>query len=202
MKARSRSMLLLAAVLMLVLSACGRNMHDQPYVQAYESSQFFADGAGMRVPPADTVSREFGNIDPAFRTGSNPDGSLVGELPVALTPALLQRGQERYDIYCAVCHDYDGGGTGMAVRRGFPAPNSLHAPHLQTVPLGYFVQVITNGFGRMYPYDSRVPAGDRWAIAAYIKALQLSQNATVDDLPEDLVLEPVLPETAEARGDN
>lgn len=199
---RSRSLFLLAGVLMLVLTACGRNMHDQPYVQAYEASQFFPDGSGMRVPPANTVSREYGNIDPAFRTGVNPDGSLVDELPVELTPALLQRGQERYDIYCAVCHDYDGSGTGMAVRRGFPAPNSLHASHLQAVPLGYFVQVITNGFGRMYPYDSRVPAGDRWAIAAYIKALQLSQNATVDDLPEDLALEAVLPETAEARGDN
>ncbi len=200
---RPATLLLLAAALVLVLAACGRNMSDQPRLGTYEASQFFADGSASQVPPANTVSREFGNIDPAFLTGVNPDGSLVSELPVELSGSLLQRGRERYDIYCAVCHNYDGGGAGMAVIRGFPNPSSLHAPHLQDVPLGYFVQVITNGFGAMYPYASRVPAGDRWAIAAYIQALQLSQNATADDLPEDLGdLEGAEPELLSAGGDN
>lgn len=185
MKRRS-TLLLLAVSLVLLLAACGRNMAEQPRYGAYDATPYFADGSSSQVPPANTVSREFGNIDPAFLTGVNPDGSLVSELPVELTASLLQRGRERYDIYCSVCHNYDGGGAGMAVVRGFPNPNSLHAPHLQDVPLGYFVQVITNGFGAMYPYASRVPAGDRWAIAAYIRALQLSQNATADDLPADI----------------
>lgn len=200
-RTRRPGLLLLAMALVLVLSACGRNMHDTPATKAYDASQFFEDGAGMRTPPANTVSREFGNIDQGFLTGINTDGSIVSELPVELTPALLQRGQERYDIFCAVCHNYDGTGAGMAVQRGFPAPGSLHAPHLQAVPLGYFVQVITNGFGRMYAYDSRVPPGDRWAITAYIKALQLSQNASADDLPADLVLESPVPEAAAGGGD-
>ena len=183
---------------MLVLTACGRNMHDQPYVQAYEASQFFPDGSGMRVPPANTVSREYGNIDPAFRTGVNPDGSLVDELPVELTPALLQRGQERYDIYCAPCHNYNGDGRGSVVRRGFPQPASfVHEPRLLTAPVGYFYNAITNGFGRMFPYASRVAPEDRWAISAYVKALQLSQNADPSDIPEGA--EVTLPNTEAAR---
>lgn len=183
---RPLKLLLVAASLVLLLAACGRNMAEQASYGAYDASHFFADGSASQTPPANTVSREFGNIDPAFLSGVNTDGSLVAELPVELTGALLQRGRERYDIFCSACHNYDGGGSGMAVIRGFPNPSSLHADHLQDVPIGYFVQVITNGFGAMYPYASRVPAGDRWAIAAYIRALQLSQNATADDLPEDL----------------
>lgn len=192
----------LALGLVLVLAACGRNMTEQPNLRAYEATPFFADGSSMQVPPENTVSREFGNIDQGFLTGVNADGSLVAELPVELTASLLQRGQQRYDIYCAVCHNYDGDGLGMAVQRGFPQPSSLHASHLQAVPIGYFVQVMTNGFGRMYSYASRVPAGDRWAIAAYIKALQLSQNASEADLPEDMVLEQPDPQTSVAGGDN
>ena len=200
---RPSILLLLAAALVLVLSACGRNMAEQPRYGAWDANPFFADGSASQVPPANTVSREFGNIDPSFLTGVNSDGSLVADLPVDLSASLLQRGRERYDIYCAVCHNFDGGGAGMAVIRGFPNPSSLHADHLQDVPLGYFVQVITNGFGAMYPYASRVPAGDRWAIAAYIRALQLSQNATADDLPEDLGdLEGFSLELLSAGGDN
>jgi len=178
---RLRTLFLLGAAFVLVLSACGRNMERQPNLRAYEATPFFEDGSANQTPPDNTVSRQSGNTDPGYLTGINADGTLA-DLPIPLTDSLLQRGQERYDIYCAVCHDYDGSGTGMAVIRGFPAPPSLSASHLQTVPLGYFVQVITNGFGRMYSYASRVPAGDRWAIAAYIKALQLSQNPEAEDL--------------------
>lgn len=201
---RTLRILFAAATLVLLLAACGRNMAEQPRYGAYDANPYFADGSGSQTPPANTVSREFGNISPSFLTGVNQDGSLVAELPVELTASLLQRGRERYDIFCSVCHNYDGGGGGMAVIRGFPNPSSLHAPHLQDVPLGYFVQVITNGFGAMYPYASRVPAGDRWAIAAYIRALQLSQNATADDLPEDLgeLLEDGTPPQLSLGGDN
>lgn len=176
-----KTLFLLGAALTLILSACGRNMEYQPNLRAYEATPFFQDGAVNQLPPENTVSREFGNTDPSFLTGLGSDGTLA-DLPVPATAALMQRGQERYDIFCSVCHGLDGHGTGMAVIRGFPQPPSLHASHLQTVPLGYFVQVITNGFGTMYPYASRVPAADRWAIAAYIKALQLSQNPQPEDL--------------------
>lgn len=201
MTRRGPRLLLLATGLLFVLAACGRNMHEQPNIRAYEATPFFSDGAGMQLPPDNTVSREFGNLSPAFLTGTNPDGSLVSELPVELTPALLERGQQRFNIYCAACHNYDGNGNGIVVQRGFPAPSSLHASHLQDVPIGYFVQTITNGFGMMYSYASRVPPGDRWAIAAYIRALQLSQNAAPEDLPADLSLDAPPGAEAAAGGD-
>lgn len=197
MNRRTRTLFIIGSALVLLLTACGRNMERQPNLRAYEATPYFADGSVNQTPPENTVSREFGNIDQGFLTGLNTDGTLA-DLPVDLTDSLLERGRERYDIYCAVCHDFDGSGTGMAVIRGFPQPPSLHASHLQTVPLGYFVQVITNGFGSMYPYASRVPAADRWAIAAYIKALQLSQNPDAEDLAAAAARNP----QADAGGEN
>ncbi len=177
----------LAAGLALLLTACGNNMVDQPKLQALEDSPYFA-GGGARPLVEGTVSREVGAIDPAFFTGQQ-DGALATELPIELTVELLQRGQQRYDIYCAVCHGYTGAGDGMIVTRGFPAPTSFHAERLLAQPVGYFFNAATNGFGRMYPYASRIPAEDRWAISAYVKALQLSQNATQDDVPAAILLE-------------
>ncbi|MDZ7707971.1 MAG: cytochrome c [Trueperaceae bacterium] len=172
--------------LALVLSACGRNMYDQPKAQAYEASPFFADGTSSRPLPEGTVSRERGAIDPVYLTGQGPDG-LVAELPIELDAELLLRGQERYDIFCSACHNYNGDGRGMIVQKGFPQPTSFHDQRLLDAPVGYVFNAITNGFGRMYSYASRVPVEDRWAIAAYVKALQLSQNATVDDIPPDVL---------------
>jgi mono/diheme cytochrome c family protein len=169
--------------LAVVLGACGRNMADQPSVRAQQPSPFFADGVGGRPLIAGTVSRERGGIDPAFFSGQDADG-LMTELPFELTLAVVQRGKERYDVYCAVCHGYTGEGDGMIVQRGFPQPASFQQQRLLDAPVGYYVSAITNGFGRMFPYASRIPAEDRWAIAAYVKALQLSQNATMDDVPE------------------
>ena len=177
-------LLLLAAT--LLLSACGRNMYDQPKAEVFEASPFFSDGAAARPLPEGTVSRERGAVDPVFFTGQQ-DGALVSELPVELTPELLVRGQERYNIYCAACHNYNGNGRGMVVQKGFPQPTSFHDQRLLDADVGYFFTTITNGFGRMYSYASRVPVEDRWAIAAYVKALQLSQNATVDDIPADVL---------------
>ena len=181
-----RAATLLAIV--LLLSACGNNMADQPAVRPLQGSEFFADGSGMRPPLEGTVSRRAGAVDPVFTTGQNASG-LLTELPVALTLELLQRGQERYDIFCAVCHGHTGDGDGMVVTRGFPAPASFHEQRLLDASVGYYFNAMTNGFGRMYSYASRIPAEDRWAIAGYVKALQLSQNATLDDVPASVRLE-------------
>lgn len=178
----------LALVAVLLLSACGRNMADGPRLEAFEATPFFADGAAMQPLPEGTISRDRGGIDPVYFTGQGDDG-LVAELPIELTGDLLRRGQERYNIFCSPCHDYDGRGTGMVVQNGFPQPSSFQVQRLLDAPVGYYYNVVTNGFGRMYPYDSRIPVEDRWAIAAYVKALQLSQNATVDDVPADILEE-------------
>jgi cytochrome c553 len=182
----TRAVALLATV--LLLSACGNNMADQPALRPLQGSDFFADGSGMRPPLEGTVSRRAGAVDPVFSTGQDASG-LVTELPVALTLELLQRGQERYDIFCAVCHGHTGHGDGMIVTRGFPAPASFHDQRLLDASVGYYFSAMTNGFGRMYSYASRIPAEDRWAIAGYVKALQLSQNATLDDVPASVRLE-------------
>jgi len=173
----------MSALLMVLLSSCGRNMFDQPKAQPFDASPYFADGASMRTLVPNTVSREFGALDPVYLTGMDANGMLT-ELPIELSLELLHRGQERFDIYCSPCHNYNGDGTGATVRRGFPQPVSFTATdRLLDAPVGYFYSAITNGFGRMYSYASRIAVEDRWAISAYIKALQLSQNAAADDIP-------------------
>lgn len=184
--ARTLVRVVLLAGLTLLLAACGRNMADQPKAETYEASPFFADGASSRPLPEGAVSRERGGLDPAYLSGQDDDGPLT-ELPIELTTDLLLRGQERYNIYCAPCHNYDGGGDGMVVQKGFVQPTSFHEQRLLDAPVGYYYNAITNGFGRMYSYASRIPVEDRWAIAGYVKALQLSQNATLDDVPDDVV---------------
>ncbi|MDZ7801574.1 MAG: cytochrome c [Trueperaceae bacterium] len=176
--------------LVLTLTACGRNMYDNPRADTFERSAFFEDGAAARPLPGGTISRERGGLDPVYLTGQDDQGA-VSELPVEVSADLLRRGQERYNIYCAPCHGYSGEGDGMIVQRGFPQPTSFHEQRLLDAPVGYYFNAITNGFGRMYSYASRVPVEDRWAIAGYVKALQLSQNATLDDVPND-VLDTVL----------
>lgn len=194
---RRAGILLVALIGVLLLSACGRNMYDQPRADAFESSQFFADGSAMRPLPTGTVSREFGALEPAYLTGMDSNGMLT-ELPLELTTDLLLRGQERFDIYCSPCHNYNGDGMGAVVERGFPQPASLTTTErLLDAPVGYYYNAITNGFGRMYSYASRVPVHDRWAISAYVKALQLSQNAGVADVPADILSGLTLPEAAQ-----
>ena len=188
---RRRTVKLLAALTlgMLVLTSCGRNMFDQARVDAFEASPFFADGSAMRPIPEGTVSRERGALQPSYLTGLGPTGFLA-ELPIELTTDVLLRGQERFDIYCAPCHNYNGDGAGMIVQRGFPQPASfVTEQRLLDSPVGYYYNAITNGFGRMYSYASRIKPEDRWAIAAYIKALQLSQNAQISDVPADILSE-------------
>jgi mono/diheme cytochrome c family protein len=149
-------------------------MAEMPRYEAYEASPLFADGAAARPRVTGTVSRE---DDRAPR----PD-----RMPYAVDAALLERGRERYGIFCAPCHSVAGDGDGIVVRRGFPAPPSFHQDALRTAPDAHFYDVITNGYGAMYPYADRVPAADRWAIVAYVRVLQLSRHAEVAALPEPL----------------
>ncbi len=167
-------------VLCLALCACRRGMVDQPHLKPLAEDNFFANGSGSRPIPPHTVARGHLDEDDAFFTGKI-NGQLVTEFPTPVTSDLLSRGRERFDIYCAVCHSRIGDGDGMIVQRGFPRPPSLHEQRLRDAPIGHFFNVMTNGYGVMYSYAARVAPADRWAIAAYIRALQLSQHATAAD---------------------
>jgi hypothetical protein len=160
-------------------------MADQPRHDPLEASAFFADGRASRDLVPGTVARGQAHLDGPLYTG-RVGGDEVSELPLPLTPALLARGRERYNIYCAPCHDQVGTGHGMIVQRGFPHAPSLHIPRLRQAPIGHFFVVMTGGYGAMPNYDYLVPVHDRWAIAAYIRALQLSQYAPVAALPAEV----------------
>ncbi|MDQ3855154.1 MAG: cytochrome c [Chloroflexota bacterium] len=166
----------------LVLSACAGNHRNQPYYQPGKESKLFADGKAMQEPPEDTVSRGRLDEDPFLYTGM-VNGKLARGFPFPITKQVLDRGQERFEISCVPCHGETGNGDGMIVRRGFPPPPSYHIDRLRTVEEGHFFDVITNGFGAMPAYGYQVAPRDRWAIIAYIRALQLSQNASVNDVP-------------------
>ena len=165
-----------------MLAACHRDMYEQPSKRPLEPSPLFPDRASARPLEPGTVSREDAPDLDAAETGLQ-DGRLVLDVPVPITPQLLARGQEQFGIYCAVCHGADGYGQGMIVQRGFPPPPSFHTDRLRQAPAGHFFDVMTRGYGVMYPYASRVAPADRWAITAYIRTLQLSQNAPASALP-------------------
>ena len=169
--------------LAMLLSGCRLDMHLQPKYLPYAATDFFADGRSERQPVPGTVARGQLRVDELFYTGRE-NGVVVDKFPFPITRADLERGRERYDIYCTPCHDYTGSGRGMIVQRGFPQPPSYHIQRLREAPVGHFFEVITNGFGAMYSYAARVEPADRWRIAAYIRVLQLSQNAKIDDVPE------------------
>lgn len=198
---RNRTLSCLAICVFAVFAAgCGVrfDMQDQPRYKAYKKSDFFIDGRAMRDLPEGTVARGLLKDNKAFYTGKidNPDPNaqaqsttdasgntivttfpnVIDEFPVPVTKALIDRGQERYNIYCIVCHGAVGAGDGMIVRRGFVKPPTYHDDRLRNAPVGHFFDVITNGFGRMNSYAHMIPAGDRWAIVAYIRTLQASQN--------------------------
>ncbi|WP_395747396.1 c-type cytochrome [Prosthecobacter sp.] len=173
-----------ALLLLLFLAACKPQMGEQAKHEAYTPSDFFADGAAMRPLPAHTVARGQLSATDAYHTGLRGDGQLTTEFPDPVTPALLTRGREMFEVFCSVCHGFTGAGDGMIVQRGFPAPPTFHSDRLRQAPVGHFVNVIHSGYGVMYRYASRVPAADRWAIVAYIRALQLSQHATLADVPD------------------
>ncbi len=162
------------------------NMDSQPKYQAQESSKFFADGSAMRQPVAGTVAR--GNLreDDKYYLGLNSKGKPLKKSPVATTPALLARGQERYNIYCSPCHGRVGDGKGIVVKRGLMPPPTFHEKRLREIEDGYIFTVISNGIRNMPSYKEQIPVSDRWAIVAYFRALQRSQNATIDDIPQQM----------------
>lgn len=157
-------------------------MADQPRYQPLQRSTFFGDERSARPLIPDTVARGHLDADAAFYTGK-VGANLVDTLPLPLTLELLERGQERFNIFCSPCHDRTGSGNGMVVRRGFRHPPSYHIARLLQAPIGHFFDVMTHGFGAMPDYAAQVPPRDRWAIAAYIRALQFSQNARLTDVP-------------------
>jgi mono/diheme cytochrome c family protein len=170
------------ALLAVATTSCRQDMYDQPKTKALSSSEFFKDGQSARPIPEGTVARGFLREDQALYRGLTPEGTFVATLPLPLTKDLLLRGRERFDIFCSPCHGRQGNGRGMIVQRGFKQPTSFHDDRLRNQPIGYFFDVITNGFGQMSSYASQVPPEDRWAIAAYVRALQLSQHARITDL--------------------
>ena len=163
------------------VSACRQDMYNQPKAKPYSETELFRDETSARPIPPHTVLRGGAGKDEAFSTGLTND-ILVAQLPMKLTPELLARGRERFDIFCATCHGRTGDGNGEIVQRGFPAPPSYHIERLRNAPIGHFYDVITNGYGVMYSYAAQVEPNDRWAIAAYIRALQLSQNMKAKEL--------------------
>ncbi len=168
----------------LALSAgCRQDMRDQSRYEPLEHSNFFADGQASRLPVENTIARGQLRIDTHMFEGTL-NGEQVETFPMPLTEALLNRGQERFQIYCTPCHDATGSGNGMVVQRGYAKPRSFHDIELRAKPVGYYFDVITRGFGAMPDYASQVKVEDRWAIVAYIRALQLSQGAEFSALPD------------------
>ncbi len=157
-------------------------MHNQPKYRTLRATTFFADGSSARPLVEGTVARGALNDDLVFFTGKS-GATPVAELPFAIDEHVLARGQERFNIFCTPCHDATGTGRGMVVQRGFRQPTSFHDERLRTAPAGHYFDVMTNGFGVMPDYRAQIPAQDRWAIVAYIRALQLSQRADKADIP-------------------
>jgi mono/diheme cytochrome c family protein len=174
------SVTLVAVVLStLCASACRQDMHNQPRYKPLAATNFFGDGRSARPTIEDTVARGQLHVDEARYTGKQ-NGKDIDFLPIQITRADVERGQQRFNIYCSPCHGYAGNGHGMIVSRGLRQPPTYYDPRLMDAPVGHFFDVMTNGYGAMYSYASRVAVDDRWRIAAYIRALQLSQNAPAD----------------------
>ena len=159
-------------------------MHDAPRYEPLEASTFFAGGGAARTPVANTIARGQLREDEHLYTGKVA-GQLATEFPMPVTAEMMARGQERFDVFCSPCHGRTGEGNGMIVQRGFRQPPSYYEERLVNAPVGYLFDVMTNGFGAMQDYSSQVPVPDRWAIAAYIRALQLSRRGTLNDVPPE-----------------
>jgi mono/diheme cytochrome c family protein len=170
------------ALLLAGIVACHRDMRDQPRYETLEASALFANRQSARPIPQGTVARGQLSADEVVSTGKQ-EGRFVAQIPVALDEALVSRGQERFNIYCSPCHGRTGSGDGMIVRRGFRQPPSFHLQRLRDASAGHFFDVMTHGFGAMPRYGGHIAPRDRWAIVAYIRALQLSQNAELEDVP-------------------
>lgn len=183
---RNRPQLLAVVALSgLSLLGCRQDMHDQPKYKPQRPSDFFADGRSGRPPVDNVVARGTLYEDTAFYTGKE-NGKDVEFFPLTVDKALIERGHQRFNIYCSVCHGKIGNGLGMIVRRGFKMPPSYHIERLRNAPVGHFFDVITNGYGTMWNYAAQISPRDRWAIISYVRALQYSQNANINDLSSEM----------------
>ena len=180
----NRALALSATALLLGGCELRQAMYDQPRYEPFEASNFFTDGLSARQPIEGTMARGQLRFDDHLYQGK-VNGELATTLPLALSKKLLERGQNRFNIFCSPCHDRTGRGNGMIVQRGLKQPPNFHEERLREVAIGHFFDVMTNGFGVMYSYASRIPVEDRWAIAAYVRTLQFSQNVDFNQLPEE-----------------
>jgi hypothetical protein len=174
----------------LVLAGCRQDMQDEPKFFPQRGTSFYADGRSVRPQVQNTVARNQLHEDEYFYTGLI-DGKEGNGMPFPVTMEVLERGQERFNIYCTPCHSRVGNGEGMIVQRGYAHAGDFHTARLETAPLGHFFYVMTNGYGAMPDYSAQVSPADRWAIVAYIKALQLSQKATEADVAPGSHVEPL-----------
>lgn len=190
---------LLLGMTALVVTGCRQDMHDQPKVLPLRISDFFADKRTARPIVEGTIARGQLDADTYFYTGKigNQEGDVM---PFPVNGDVLARGQQRFNIYCSPCHSELGDGRGMVVQRGVRPPPSYHTDRLRNAPIGHFFNVITNGYGAMPDYAAQIPVADRWAIAAYIRALQLSQDAKPGDLPPGTQVVKSLDSTIPATG--
>lgn len=179
-KKGSQSVGLAMALLLVAAAGCRRDMQDQPRFKPLHASRFFADSRSARPIPAGTIARDELNDLDTFHTGLE-NGVFTTRFPVPVTKALLVRGEQRYNIFCTPCHGFLGDGNGMVAKRGFKWPANLHTDRLRNAPPGYLFQVISNGYGAMPAYRHQIPPDDRWAILSYVRALELSRNATLAD---------------------
>jgi mono/diheme cytochrome c family protein len=168
--------LVVACCALAFVAGCRQDMHNAPRYEPLEASTLFADGSSARQPVEGTVPRGALNADEALFTGKT-DGVAVKEMPFAITAADLDRGQQRFNIYCTPCHDQSGNGNGMVVQRGYRRPPSFHIDRLKQADVGYMFDVVSNGFGAMPDYKAQIDVRDRWRIVAYVKALQMAPGA-------------------------
>ncbi|MFL6451650.1 MAG: c-type cytochrome [Bryobacteraceae bacterium] len=180
------SVVILTAGALLVASSCRRDMQDQPKYKPLRESRYFADGRASRPTPLGTIARDELDADDPLHSGSSDNGFLQN-IPMPVTVSFLHRGQDRFNIFCSPCHSRTGDGDGMVHRRGFWVPPNLHSARARSLSPGYLFQVISNGYGAMPSYKEQiVETRDIWAIVAYVRALQLSRNATIGDVPTSL----------------
>ncbi|HTH53157.1 MAG TPA: cytochrome c [Edaphobacter sp.] len=180
----------MATIALMAAVGCRQDMHDEPKFFPQRGTTFYPDGRSVRPQAENTVARNQLHQDSYFYTGL-VDGKEGDGLPFPVTAQVLERGQERYNVYCTPCHSRVGNGEGMIVQRGYAKAGDFHTARLEQAPLGHFFHVITNGYGAMPEYSSQVTPADRWAIAAYIRALQLSQKATQADVPAGAHVQPL-----------
>lgn len=190
---RSRWMAAAAVAVLSLVAGCRQDMHNQPKFVPQRGTEFFPDHRSVRPQVANTVARGQLHEDDYYYTGTAPGPNGYreerNEMPFPATMEVLRRGQERYNIYCTPCHSRVGNGLGMIVERGYKPAGNFHDQVRQSQPISHYFYVMTNGYGAMPDYAAQLTPEDRWAVAAYIRALQLSQNATEKDVPAGTQIE-------------